>query len=176
MLLLPHGVGRNQNSGSERCWRRWGSQSQWKCPIIGCWGCCLSWVVGCGCWCRAVPGLGPPASLLNAEGVSGCPGMGLPLWHLPRSLLFLSLAARGALPLRSRWGSLAELINEPEVLAPFIPCLFRPSVCGLRPSADPLFPGNSCRNPTFCFREQMCLCGCSSGPLWDAERDLGFNP
>lgn len=93
--------------------------------MTGCWGCRPA--VGCGCRCRELGQVWEhPTSLLRAKGdvFRGSPGTGLPLWHLPRSLLFPSLAARGAFTLRSRCGSLGELIKEPEVLSPFIPGIY----------------------------------------------------
>lgn len=70
------------------------------------------------------------ASLLNAKGGVWMPRDGTAPLASPPSLLLLSLAARAAFPLCSRCGSLVELINQPELLAPFIPSLFPP------PSAD----------------------------------------
>lgn len=97
--------------------------------------------------------------------------------HLEPFVLFVG-SERGLCPLQSM-DSLGELINEPEVLTPFIPCIYSEprsqgsdSLLMLSLRCTPAFI--PLQKLTSCLVEQMYLGGCGSESPWYSERVLGF--
>lgn len=110
--------------------------------------------LGDGMW-LLVQSCAGSASLLDAEGGVWVPGDGTAPLASPPEPFIAAIGSESSFPPLQSLCSLAELINEPEVPAPFIPCLFPPPSAGSDGLLILSFQGTPAKNPTFFFREQM---------------------
>lgn len=99
MLLLSQRVGRNKPAVQRGAGGNGDPNPSGNAPWLGA-GAAVS--AGAGMW-LLVQSCASSASLLNAEGVSGCPGMGLPLWHSPGAFYCCGWQREELSPVQSLW-------------------------------------------------------------------------